>query len=149
MEAAGYPEDEAASPARLAYRQANAGTFFLVADSGTGVVGFVCGTLTRAAALTEHSMATHEPDGSTLCVHSVCVDAAARRRGVASALLRAYVAVVRAAAPAVRCVRLLAKPHLAPLYTRAGFTLLGPSDVVHGAEAWLEFALALLPPDGL
>ena len=78
LEAAGYPLDEAASPARLAYRHANAGAFFLVADSGAGVVGFVCGTLTRAATLTEHSMATHEPDGCTLCVHSVCVDAAVR-----------------------------------------------------------------------
>jgi hypothetical protein len=85
-------------------------------------------------------MATHDPDGTTLCVHSVCVAGDARRRGVASALLRTYLRlIVPAVAPAVRCVRLIAKPYLAELYLRAGFRLVGPSSVVHGAEQWNEF----------
>ena len=142
LEAAGYPPDEAASPERLAFRKHNAGDFFLVAErSSTGaVVGFCCGTLTRAATLTAEAMATHEPDGTLLCIHSVCVAQEARRRGVALSLLRAYLQLLPAVAPAVRSVRLIAKPYLTPLYERAGFRLLGPSDVVHGAEAWLEFA---------
>lgn len=142
LEAAGYPADEAASPERLAFRQRWAGDFFLVAEqSQTGVVvGFCCGTLTRTATLTAEAMATHEADGTTLCIHSVCVDAAQRRRGVALSLLRAYLRWLPAVAPEVRSVRLIAKPYLTQLYTRAGFTLLGPSDVVHGSEQWLEFA---------
>jgi GNAT superfamily N-acetyltransferase len=143
LEAAGYPADEAASPERLAYRQRRAGDFFWVAhdakaDDG-GVVGFVCGTLCRGDALTAETMGTHDAEGTTLCVHSVCVDHAARRRGVASSLLRAYLRLLPGVAPALRSVRLIAKPHLTPLYTRAGFTLLGPSPVVHGEDAWLEF----------
>ena len=142
LEAAGYPADEAASPERLAFRQQNAGDFFLVAEqTSTGrVVGFVCGTLTRAGTLTAEAMGLHEPDGTTLCVHSVCVDEAARRRGIALALLRAYRAMLPAVAPAVQSVRLIAKPYLTQLYERAGFKLLGPSPVVHGSETWLEFA---------
>jgi len=142
LEAAGYPADEAASPARLAFRQQSAGDFFLCAEqSSTGVVvGFCCGTLTRAATLTAETMATHEPDGELLCIHSVCVAAEERRRGVALSLLRAYLRILPAVAPAVRSVRLIAKPGLTELYVRAGFRLLGPSPVVHGAEPWLEFA---------
>ena len=142
LEAAGYPPDEAASPERLAFRQSNAGDFFLVAEqTSTGVVvGFCCGTLTRAATLTAEAMATHEADGTTLCIHSVCVAQQERSRGVALSLLRAYMRMLPAVAPAVRSVRLIAKPYLTALYERAGFRVLGPSDVVHGAEAWLDFA---------
>ncbi len=146
LEAAGYPADEAASPERLAYRQAHAGDFFLVAVQATTqrVVGFVCGTLSRADCLTHESMGTHEPDGRTLCVHSVCVDGALRRRGVALSLLRAYVRYLdAAAAPHVRSVRLIAKPYLSGLYEKAGFKLEGPSPVVHGVETWNEFGLLL------
>lgn len=57
IEANSYPADEAASPENLAYRQANAGDFFLVGlQSGTSpvelggdeLVSYVCGTLTTA-----------------------------------------------------------------------------------------------------
>jgi ribosomal protein S18 acetylase RimI-like enzyme len=142
LEAAGYPSDEAASPERLAYRQREAGPFFLVAHSAEAdaVCGFVCGTCTSADGLTAETMATHDPDGTTLCVHSVCVAGDARRRGVASALLRTYLQlIIPGVAPAVRCVRLIAKPYLTKLYLRAGFRLVGPSSVVHGAEQWNEF----------
>jgi hypothetical protein len=115
----------------------------LVAEQHGSVVGFVCGTLTRAAELTAEAMATHDAEGTTLCVHSVCVAAASRRQGVALAMLRTYVThVVPAVAPAVRAVRLIAKPYLHELYTRANFALLGLSPVVHGSEAWNEYALA-------
>ena len=147
LEAAGYPADEAASPERLAYRAEHAGDFFLVAERSGSVVGFVCGTLTRADVLTAETMATHDAEGTTLCIHSVCVASEARRSGVALALLRAYVThVVPGVAPAVRSVRLIAKPYLHELYTRAGFALVGPSPVVHGSEKWNEYALAYDAP---
>ena len=114
-------------------------------SAADAVVGFVCGTLTRADELTAVALATHEADGTTLCVHSVCVDASWRRRGVASALLRVYLATVAGGAPRVRMLRLLAKPYLTELYTRASFTLLGPSAVQHGAEQWLDFCRPLAP----
>lgn len=44
-------------------------------------------------------MARHEPEGALLAIHSVCVAAAARRRGVATRLLRAYLQFVQASTP--------------------------------------------------
>lgn len=48
------------------------------------IVGYCCGTLTAADGLTEESMAGHEPEGSLLCIHSVCVDEQHRRNGIAT-----------------------------------------------------------------
>lgn len=42
-----------------------------------------------------------------------------------------------------RCARLITKPALVPLYEAAGFSLLGPSDVVHGQDAWMEMECML------
>lgn len=82
------------------------------ADTAPQVVGFVCSTLTGSACLTHESMATHDPQGSLLCVHSVCVAEAARRRGVGSRLMRAYVNFVAQTSPDVTEIRLMCKEHL-------------------------------------
>lgn len=88
------------------------------------IVGYVCGTLTSAERLTHgahthyamykhngkdpwsktsenvtsflaDSMSNHEPEGSKLCIHSVCVDERLRRRGIALRSLIAYFDFVR------------------------------------------------------
>ena len=94
LEAASYPADEAASRDALAYRQREAGDFFrVVTIDGDDCAGFVCGT--RCATFEEESMATHDPSGSILAIHSVVVKPALRRRGVALRALRRYVHDVR------------------------------------------------------
>lgn len=77
-----------------------------------------------------------------LAIHSVCVDAAHRRQGVASRLLRAYLAYVQGTTPQLREVRLICKEQLVPLYGGAGFAMVGPSCVVHGQDPWLEMRWA-------
>lgn len=84
LEAAGYPADEAASRERLQYRLTEAPGLFLVAVQADEVIGFVCGTGSSADCLEEESMATHEPEGRLLCIHSVCVAEGKRRGGVAT-----------------------------------------------------------------
>jgi GNAT superfamily N-acetyltransferase len=54
------------------------------------LVGFVCSTRADGPTLTHESMGEHRPGGASVCIHSVCVEAAHRRKGVASALLRGY-----------------------------------------------------------
>ena len=76
LEAASYPADEAASDAKIRYRQQHAGAFFSAAfvnseESGDVLVGFVNGTLTASQELEEDSMSEHDPLGKTLCIHSV------------------------------------------------------------------------------
>ena len=64
-----------------------------------------------------------------------------RRAGVGRALLLSYLTQVYKASPQLAGVLLLCKRPLAAFYERAGFKVVGPSDVVHGQEQWLECEL--------
>ncbi|GAA5909958.1 hypothetical protein JCM6882_008412 [Rhodosporidiobolus microsporus] len=140
IETAGFPEDEAASLSSLENRQWNAGDFFLGAylpSEPRQLIGYTCATLTPSPTLTHDSMSTHDPAGGYVAIHSVCVDGAYLRKGVASGLLKEYVARLEKAGK-VKGARLIAHEELIPLYQRAGFELVGKSEVVHGPREWFE-----------
>lgn len=62
IERASYPADEAATLEKLKMRLQEAPEYFWGGYDSSGVLrGFVCGTLTASATLTEESMSTHEP----------------------------------------------------------------------------------------
>ncbi|RHY13653.1 hypothetical protein DYB37_009451 [Aphanomyces astaci] len=90
---ASYPEDEAASLAQIKLRLDLAGAFFLGAYDSLNdqLVGFVNGTLAPRRDLEDETMSLHDPNGHFLCIHSVVIDTAYRRRGLASAMLKHYV----------------------------------------------------------
>lgn len=138
LEQTSYAPDEAASPAALAQRLAVAPELFLAAyeEDTQSLLGFVCGTRSSRQ-LTEESMSGHDPDGPLVCIHSVVVRADARRRGVASALVREYLRRL----PTKTAVALIARAHHVPLYERVGFVSRGPSPVVHGAGTWMEMQM--------
>jgi GNAT superfamily N-acetyltransferase len=124
----------------------SAGDLFLTAiKEGHGVSGYVCGTLTKRERLTHESMQTHDDDGTVLCIHSVCVSSSLRRQKIGLRLLKAYISTIKLVRPNVRSVRLIAKPYLIPFYELAGFKVVGPSDIVHGKDQWIECALSLDP----
>lgn len=101
-------------------------------------------------------MERHDPGGALLCVHSVCVAAPHRRKGVATRMLKAYLSYVSGGCgggggggrsgeegegqeeATVSEVRLICKEEMKGLYAGAGFELVGPSPVVHGADPWFE-----------
>lgn len=142
LEALCFPPDEAASPKRVAERIHDASRFFLLArDPGGGVVAMINGTLARAEHLLDESMERHEPDGGSLCVHSVSVHPDARRRGVALRMLRRLERVARET-DGVQRMLLICKDRLRVLYERAGYSLVGPSAVVHGKDQWYEMRIA-------
>lgn len=146
LEAAGYPSDEAASREKLEFRIENAPELFLVATSSSDddgadrLVAYVCSTRSTAKQLTHDSMSKHEPEGSTVCIHSVCVDKKLWRNRIASRLLSAYLRLMIGLEPTVESVRLICKEDLVNLYEVAGFYTVGPSKVVHGQDPWLEMA---------
>ena len=138
LEARSYPADEAASRESLAYRISNAPACFRLAEDGGGLLGFVCGTLSRDEHLLDASMSEHHADGASLCIHSVVVDPDRRRKGVGRALVGAYLDAVAPDLPDVTRVLLICKEHLKAFYASNGFELVGLSEVVHGQDPWFE-----------
>ncbi|GAA6064257.1 hypothetical protein JCM10212_006406 [Sporobolomyces blumeae] len=153
LESASYPQDEAASLDSLEYRQKHASDLFLgayLSDGGSPspspastLVGYICSTRTSSPVLTHASMETHEPTGAYVAIHSVCVDPNHRNEGIAKRLLERYVDQVKAIRDEQRIkgIRLIAKEGLVKMYEKAGFTLVGKSDVVHGQDPWYELAI--------
>lgn len=164
IESASYPSDEAASLMSLRYRQEHASEYFQLCTventdrqddeetTSSPIIGFVCGT--RCDDFTEESMSTHKDDGRILAIHSVVVDEAYRRRGVATAMLRHYVHSVierdretqsddqgrseGVPPPPIQSMMLLAKKNLLSFYVNCGFQVNRPSPIVHGQELWYE-----------
>ncbi|CAN0176643.1 unnamed protein product [Ectocarpus fasciculatus] len=133
----------------MRFRRANAGDFFLEAtlktsgEGGGELVGFVCGTCSQGEELSHESMHLHDPNGQTLCIHSVVVAEKFRRRGYATAMLKTYVENVALTQPRVRRVCLIAKAGLLGMYASCGFALKGLSPVVHGKDPWFEMRIDL------
>lgn len=90
-------------------------------------------------------MSTHEAGGRSVMLHSVCVDESMRRKGLATALLRAYIDRLRQRDDVDR-VRLLAHDELIGLYESAGFGLIGKSGVEHGSRPWFELGIEMRHP---
>lgn len=138
LESENYPESEAATPEKLRHRLERAGEFFVVAENEQGgLLGFACGTLARGERLTEESMSEHDPQGSTLCLHSVVVEPGARRKGVGSELVGEFVKAGERDERVER-VRLISKEDLVHFYEGVGLVHLGQSPVQHGGSDWIE-----------
>ncbi|KAJ1473654.1 acyl-CoA N-acyltransferase [Baffinella frigidus] len=140
IETASYPSDEAASPEGVKFRIENAGRYFMMAERSGELLGYVNGTVTTADSLTHDSMGTHEPSGNMLCIHSVVVPEKFRREKVATKMLKEYVERVKAM-DEVKCIALICKENLKGFYVSCGFTLVGPSAVVHGEDPWFEMRI--------
>jgi len=146
IESSSYPEDEAATRDKLRMRIEEAPEFFYGVFQEVGstskIRGFVCGTLTASGTLTDEAMSIHEPEGTTLCIHSVVVEESMRRRGLATWMLRNYLARVAKSTKAAR-VLLICKSHLVGFYEGCGFTNIGLSAVVHGQDPWNDMSLEI------
>jgi guanine nucleotide exchange factor len=82
-------------------------------------------------------MSQHEAGGSSVCIHSVCVDSSYRRKGVASKMLEEY--TKRLSKDLTVCqLLLIAHEELVQLYEKAGFEYKGKSIVEHGNRPWFE-----------
>jgi cyclin-dependent kinase-like len=97
-------------------------------------------------------MTRHEPNGRTVCIHSVCVDQAFRRQKIATRLLQEFISRARAAnekevaegkPKLYERIALISHDYLIPLYEKTGFKLRGESNIRHGEETWFEMMLEL------
>ncbi|EGG00856.1 uncharacterized protein MELLADRAFT_30398, partial [Melampsora larici-populina 98AG31] len=136
LESAGFPSDEAASLETIKYRQTVASDLFIGAyDPSNQLIGYINATRSTTSVLDHQSMTTHQPEGPYILIHSVCIEAAQRRKGLATTLLKHYIDLFKGS-----CSELLLVCHqeLKPLYLAVGFRDLGKSDLVHGGIAWWE-----------
>lgn len=138
LEVHGFPPEEAASKTDLATRLQEAGDFMWLGLQDSTPIALINGTLTSGQRLTEDTMHGHDPHGHTLCIHGVVVHESQRRKGIALAFLNAYFEAVSKAHPELLAFRLIAKPHMRPLYSKAGYVDLGVSEVEHGGSKWHE-----------
>ncbi|KAI7875143.1 acyl-CoA N-acyltransferase [Lichtheimia hyalospora FSU 10163] len=143
LETESYHPDEAASREqlvnRIQYALTTDANLFMVArrSSDRELVGFVCTTLSKDSLVTDESMKTHDPQGKTVCLHSVCVSPNARRQKIASRLMKHWIEVIRNENRYQR-IALLSRHNLIPLYESVGFKTLGKSLVVHGPDPWYD-----------
>ncbi|KAG2374869.1 hypothetical protein C9374_010243 [Naegleria lovaniensis] len=166
-----YPEDEAATYEKLKYRLLHANDVFrgyfrmdtldrphvgsqdttqqttnmtdLNPSKPVQLIGFVCGTKTSHSTLTHDSMSVNDPNGRTLCIHSVVIKKEFRNCGLGLHMLQLYLNYLRENHICDQ-VLLITKKHLIHFYEKAGFKLNGESNVVHGQEKWYECELLLI-----
>jgi PhzF family phenazine biosynthesis protein len=152
IEAASYPEDEAATLESLSYRQAKAPHAYRGAwlsssdDEHTPIrtlIGFVCST--QCITFEHDSMTTHYPNGRILAIHSVVIEERFRRNGYATTMLLDYVKQLRkdGAELGIQTIMLLAKAHLLPFYISCGFRVNGISPIEHGQDTWYDLELEI------
>ncbi|CAM9257080.1 unnamed protein product, partial [Laminaria digitata] len=89
------------------------------------------------------SICSHDPDGPTLCTHSVVIVEKHRRKGYATVLIKAYLENVALTQPGVRRVCLVSKAHILGMYARCGFVVKGLSQLVFGKDPWYEMSVDL------
>jgi predicted GNAT family N-acyltransferase len=124
------------------YRQAHAPELLLGAYTANELIGYVCSTLSSSTTLTHESMSNHEPKGTSVCIHGICVDPTRRREKVGLHLLKEYIsrqaASMNEAGEPYERILLITHEYLRHFYEEAGFEWLGKSSVVHGSRPWFE-----------
>lgn len=123
-------------------RQAHApdlflGAYLVKSPEDHELVGFVCSSLNPSQTLTLDSMANHVPGSSSICLYSVNIAPAHRRKGIASALMREYISRISAAGLYDR-ILLITHEELRSFYESLGFEFVGQSSVELGSRPWYE-----------
>jgi guanine nucleotide exchange factor len=92
-------------------------------------------------------MSNHVPSSPSVCLHSVCVSPAHRRKNIGSRLLREYISRLESArkngSASYERILLLTHQELRPFYEGVGFEWVGKSEVVHGSRPWFEMRKSL------
>lgn len=136
-----YSANEAASYEQTLYRFKQAPQLFLGCFKDSKLVGMIMATASSSSSITQQSMSVHDPNGKTVCIHSVCVAAHERRQGIAKRMIQEYLKKVKSLG--YEKASLIVHECLVPLYAGVGFKVNGISPIVHGTQPWIEMNLDL------
>ena len=143
VEAACFPEAEAASRERLAGRiERYPEGFWLGLDDFHQLICYAGGPVTEEKDLTDQMYADpscHREDGGWQMIFSVCTLPDHRRQGLGSWILNR--AIREARSKDRKGVVLTCKEEMIPFYERFGFMNEGLSDSAHGGAQWYQLRL--------
>lgn len=139
-----FPKAEAASYQSLKERLAAFKTSFLVAEEDGVVIGFINGCITQKRKLIDElyeSTHLHDEAAPNQMVFGLAVQPEEQKRGIASQLMKAYIA--QAARYHKALITLTCKKRLIPFYEHFGYRCEGKSASVHGGVCWYDMTLFL------
>ena len=145
VEAICFPKEEAATRESLAARLDAFGNWFFAAKDENGkIIGMIDGMATDEASIADEMFedaSLHKPNGRVQTVFGLDVLPQWRHRGVAGALMDAFVEAAKQAGR--EKVTLTCKKRLIGMYEHFGFRLIGQARSEHGGAQWFDMDLDL------
>lgn len=146
IEAESFPPEEKATRESFEKRLAVFADDFLILEADGKAVGLIDGMITDSPTITDEmyeDASLHNSKGRWQSVFGLAVLPECRRRGYASALMRAF--IEKARMEGREGVILCCKEALIPFYQSFGFASMGVSASVHGGAVWYDMTLRLRP----
>lgn len=144
VEIACFPTDEAASRTKIRKRLEEFAEGYLVALVNKTIIGHINSAASHKDDISDEAlkaMIGHDANGHNLVIFSVAVLPDYQGQGIASALLKTYIA--RAKTQNRSNILLLCKQQLIGFYEKIGFMNRGLSASTHGGVTWYEMILSL------
>ena len=145
VEAVCFPKEEAATRESLAARLDAFGNWFFAAKDENGkIIGMIDGMATNEESIDDamfEDASLHKPNGRVQTVFGLDVLPQWRHRGVAGALMDAFVEAAKQAGR--EKVTLTCKKRLIGMYEHFGFRLIGQARSEHGGAQWFDMDLDL------
>lgn len=142
IEAACFPDAEAASLERIRERLEQFQSHFWVAEIASNIVGFINGMVTDSQTIQDvmyEDASMHKEDGQWQSVFGLDVLVEHRKQGIARKLMQTLIADAKNAGRK-GCI-LTCKEHLIQYYETFGYECLGTSQSVHGGATWYDMIL--------
>ncbi len=137
-----FPSKEAASPKQLSERFEAFGENFLVAQQDGKIVGFINGSTTDKAMLSDklyHDVNLHKKDGKYQAIFGLDVLPQYRNKGTAGLLLESFIQISKDRGK--NGIILTCKDYLVNYYQKFGFKHEGVSTSIHGGAKWNDMIL--------
>lgn len=142
VEAACFPEAEAATRESFEQRIKTFPDSFFVAVHDGRIIGFINGCVTDERTIRDEMFedsSLHDPDGSYQSIFGLDVLEEYRRQGIAAKLMEYLIATARERGK--KGLILTCKDRLIHYYAKFGYKNLGISASVHGGAVWYDMLL--------
>ncbi|XP_022102295.1 uncharacterized N-acetyltransferase C9.02c-like [Acanthaster planci] len=131
-------EEETLPEGALQIRQKVAPDLFWGYFENGRLIGFVSGGKTSRSKMAVDAKFVHDPDGCTVCLHTLRVQPDYQGKGIETILIDHLLWYVEENLKGVNKVNLICHDKLVQFYEGLHFRCLGPSDVRLGSKQWFD-----------